>query len=340
MSVGKGDAGIKEGLQEGLSAAESNTLGKIGGDADFYKIPLDFFNPGAVVPFDLYFYYQRQYIILKSKGAQWAADDTKKVASSSTLQLYGKFKSVREHHEYLHSQAKLVLSQAEVSTEKKAKVLSEISGPILEGLYKSPESSEAISSAAELAQSCIKYLNERGSLPELFKLSSESLTEHAHGLFTSAYSVAVGRRMGVVDQAQTFALGLGALLHDIGKTKIDPKILQKASELDDQEWLLMRQHPEIGEQILYHRQIVPALSRRIVLEHHERANGRGYPRGVRNIHTFSKIVAVVDCFNALTSNRPWAKAMSPFDALKFMINKMRSEFDPDVMSEFIAMLSK
>jgi len=340
MSLSKGDAGVREGLSGEPSSAEPNALEKIGVDAEFYKIPVDFFTPGVVVPFDLYFYYQRQYIMLKSKGSPWAADDTKKIASSNSLQLYAKFKSVKEHHEYLHSQVKAVLSQADAPTERKAKVLTEISGPILEGLFKSPESSEAISSAAELTQNCIKYLNERGSLPELFKLSSESLTEHAHGLFTSAYSVAVGRRMGVEDQAQTFALGLGALLHDIGKTKIDPKILQKTSELDDQEWLLMRQHPEMGEQILYHRQIVPALSRRIVLEHHERANGRGYPRGVRNIHTFSKIVAVVDCFNALTSNRPWAKAMTPFDALKFMVNKMRSEFDADVMSQFIAMLSK
>jgi len=322
------------------SLSTSSGLASLGDSPDYYSIPLNLYALGTPVTFDLYFYYQRQYVLFKSKGSQWTVEDSQKIKSGSVRSLFAKFKTVKDHHEYLHSQMKGILSKPEIPTERKAKVLTEISTPILDSLFKSPESSDAISSAAELTQSCMSYISEKGSLPELFKLSGDSLTEHAHGLFTSAYSVAVARRMGVVDQAQTFALGLGGLLHDIGKVKIDPKILEKPSELDDQEWLIMRQHPEMGEQILYHRQTVPALTRRIVLEHHERANGRGYPRGIRNVHTFSKIVAVVDCFNLLTRNRPWATAMTPYDALKFMLTQMRTEFDPDVMGHFISMLSK
>jgi putative nucleotidyltransferase with HDIG domain len=318
----------------------SSEMSLLGGDAVFCSIPINLFVIGTPITFDLYFYYQRQYVLFKSKGNQWTAEDSQKVKSGSFKGLFGKFKTTKDHHDYLHSKMKEIMNKPDVAVERKAKVLAEISTPILDGLFKSHDSSEMIASAAELAQSCMTYVSERGSLPELFKAAGDSLSEHAHALFTSAYSIALGRKMGVQDQAQTFALGLGGLLHDIGKVKIDQQILEKPNELDDQEWLIIRQHPEMGEQILYHRQAVPALTRRIVLEHHERFNGKGYPRGIRNIHTFSKIVSVVDCFNALTRNRPWAPAMPPYEALKFMLNQMRTEFDPVVMQQFISMLSK
>jgi putative nucleotidyltransferase with HDIG domain len=312
----------------------------LGGDAEYCSIPINLYVIGTPITFDLYFYYQRQYVLFKSKGNQWTAEDSQKVKSGSFKGLFGKFKTTKDHHDYLHSKMKEIMNKPDVAVERKAKVLAEISTPILDGLFKSHDSSEMIASAAELAQSCMIYVSERGSLPELFKAAGDSLSEHSHALFTSAYSIALGRKMGVHDQAQTFALGLGGLLHDIGKVKIDRQILEKPNELDDQEWLIIRQHPEMGEQILYHRQAVPALTRRIVLEHHERFNGKGYPRGIRSIHTFSKIVSVVDCFNALTRNRPWAPAMPPYEALKFMLNQMRTEFDPDVLQQFISMLSK
>jgi HD-GYP domain-containing protein (c-di-GMP phosphodiesterase class II) len=318
----------------------SSEMPVLGGESEYCSIPLNLYVIGTPITFDLYFYYQRQYVLFRSKGSQWTAEDSQKVKSGGFQGLFGKFKTTKDHHDYLHSKMKEILSQPNVATDRKAKVLAEVSAPILEGLFKSHDSSEMIASAAELAQSCMVYVSERGSLPELFKAASDSLSEHAHALFTSAYSIALGRKMGVQDQAQTFALGLGGLLHDIGKVKIDHQILEKPDELDDQEWLIVRQHPEMGEQILYHRQAVPALTRRIVLEHHERFNGRGYPRGIRNIHTFSKIVSVVDCFNSLTRNRPWAPAMPPYEALKFMLNQMRSEFDPEVMQQFISMLSR
>jgi len=345
MSVRKGDESkiVASAVStDSLSSAPngSSEMPVLGGGAEYCSIPINLYVIVTPITFDLYFYYQRQYVLFKSKGNQWTAEDSQKIKSGNVKGLFGKFKTTADHHDYLHSKMKEIMAKADVTVERKAKVLAEISTPILEGLFRSAESSEMIASAAELTQSCMAYVTERGSVPELFKTAGDSLSEHIHALFTSAYSIALGRKMGVHDQAQTFALGLGGLLHDIGKVKIDQRILDKPAELNDQEWLIIRQHPEMGEQILYHRQAVPALTRRIVLEHHERLNGKGYPRGIRNIHTFSKIVSVVDCFNALTRKRPWAPAMPPFDALKFMLKQMRTEFDPDVIQHFIGMLSK
>jgi HD-GYP domain-containing protein (c-di-GMP phosphodiesterase class II) len=136
------------------------------------------------------------------------------------------------------------------------------------------------------------------------------------------------------------ALGVGALLHDIGKCKIDQKILMKPSELSDPEWQEIRKHPLYGEDILKKHDFIPALARRVVLEHHERVNGKGYPYGKKEIHAFSKITAIADVFNSLISERPYKKAMKPYEALKYMIVTMKEEFDSKFLGEFIEMLSK
>lgn len=306
---------------------------------DYYKVPSEIYHIGEKLDADVYFYHQRQYILFKSKGGVWAKEDLQKLDSTGVKELFARFKSHKDHHEFLHGKLRTIISHPTIPTERKAKVLYETSAPILSTVYSTPNSGELMVSASNLVKSCIQYLNDRGSLPELFKLSGESLTEHTHALHTAAYAVALGKKVGVRDQTQVYALGLGALLHDIGKSKIDQKILNKEGELNDDEWQLMRQHPEHGEQILYHRDIVPVLSRKVVLEHHERVNGKGYPKGLKGIHQFSKIVGIADCFNTLTSPRPYAKAMTPFDALRFMVQTMKYEFDPVILENFIDMLS-
>lgn len=306
---------------------------------EYYLIPGEVFQPGDRIDSDIFFYHQRNYVLFKSHGQTWGIDDDQRLKSTNVNEVYAKFRSQREHHDFLHRKVRGVLSRPNCPTEKKAKVLYETAAPILQNVYSTPNSGDLMQSAGTYVKSCIQYLNDRGSLPELFKLSGDSLNEHTHALHVSAYAVALAKKVKIIDQTQVYALGLGALLHDIGKSRIDPAILDKPGELNDEEWQLIRQHPEFGEQILYHRDIVPALSRRIVLEHHERVNGKGYPKGIKSQHHFSRIVAIADCFNTLTSPRAYAKAMTPFDALKFMVQTMKFEFDQELLTAFIDMLS-
>ncbi|MDB5038479.1 MAG: histidine kinase, partial [Bacteriovoracaceae bacterium] len=94
------------------------------------------------------------------------------------------------------------------------------------------------------------------------------------------------------------------------------------------------------EKILDQKQMVPIIAKQIVHEHHERVNGKGYPRGIKNLNVSSRIVAIADCFNSLTSERTYEKAIPPFEALKLMITTMKKEFDTTLLERFIQMLSK
>jgi HD-GYP domain-containing protein (c-di-GMP phosphodiesterase class II) len=131
------------------------------------------------------------------------------------------------------------------------------------------------------------------------------------------------------------ALGVGLLLHDVGKLAVPPEILRKTTALDETEWKAIREHPVLGVEILK-RDGISALSRAVVRSHHERWNGSGYPdgRAGQDIHQFARIAAVADVFDALTSDRYYRKALSTAEAWTFIERRVGVDFDPEVVDVF------
>ncbi|MNC14638.1 Cyclic di-GMP phosphodiesterase response regulator RpfG [compost metagenome] len=113
-------------------------------------------------------------------------------------------------------------------------------------------------------------------------------------------------------------IGLGSLLHDIGKTQIPVKIIQKPGMLSDEEFRHMQAHTEIGYRILKDEPNIPLLAAHCALQHHERIDGSGYPRGLKGpqIHEYAKWLGVADSYDAMTSNRIYKKAMLPHQAVE------------------------
>ena len=130
----------------------------------------------------------------------------------------------------------------------------------------------------------------------------------------------------------------GSLLHDIGKMGIPDQILLKPGPLSDQEWVIMRLHPTFAHQLLEPIEYLrPALA--IPYCHHEKWDGSGYPRGLKGeeIPLAARIFAVVDVWDALTSDRPYRPAWSPERALEQIRNDAGRHFDPQVVSAFLAL---
>lgn len=135
-------------------------------------------------------------------------------------------------------------------------------------------------------------------------------------------------------------LGLGAMLHDLGKMNIDQSILRKPGELTDTEYAQIKNHPEIGYRELDEvDQDLNAPAKVPAREHHEQYNGEGYPQGLKgdDIHLFGRITACADVYSALTSERPYREANKPPEALG-ITHKMQKDgphFDPDVYEKFL-----
>ncbi|HVA21383.1 MAG TPA: HD domain-containing phosphohydrolase [Candidatus Micrarchaeia archaeon] len=149
------------------------------------------------------------------------------------------------------------------------------------------------------------------------------------------YTRMVASRMGIGGPELT-ALCHGALLHDIGKIGVPDAILHKPGSLTDEEWAVIRQHPELGAQMVADvRQLEHA--RQIILTHHERFDGRGYPQGLRgdDIPLGARIFAIADSFDAMMSDRPYRSSMTLDEARRELRRCAGTDFDPDCVEAFL-----
>jgi putative nucleotidyltransferase with HDIG domain len=150
------------------------------------------------------------------------------------------------------------------------------------------------------------------------------------------FAVMLGGKLGIADRA-LHVLAKGALLHDIGKIGISDNILLKPGQLDDSEWIEMRKHPQVGYAILSEIDFLKAPAE-IILSHHERFDGNGYPNQLKGeqIPIGARIFSIVDTLDAMTSDRPYRKAL-PFDIVTSEIIKYRgTQFDPAIADLFLS----
>ena len=133
-------------------------------------------------------------------------------------------------------------------------------------------------------------------------------------------------------------IGVGALLHDVGKTRTPSKVLHKQGPLSPFEMLIMKQHPVIGAELLEKSGVTCKLTLSCVRDHHEKVNGLGYPNGKagKEISTYAMITSLADIYDALTTDRPYRKAMNPRDAMLIMTEKMKMELDPLLLQRFVS----
>ena len=180
------------------------------------------------------------------------------------------------------------------------------------------------------------YLDTIGILRQTVEAKDPYTRGHSDRV--SEYSVLLGTKLGLDEQA-LHTLKVGGLFHDIGKIGIPDSILLKESKLDDEEYSQIKNHPSIGAHILGDAEIFKDILP-IVLHHHERFDGRGYPSQLEgeNIPYLARITAVVDTFDAMTSKRSYRDALS-LDIVKEEIQKCSgTQFDPECAKAFLDIL--
>ena len=165
-------------------------------------------------------------------------------------------------------------------------------------------------------------------------------TTGGHMQRLSRYALVLGRELGL-DQHQLQTLRYGAMLHDIGKLAIRSVVLCKPAGLTDEEWEEVRQHPLVGERICtclwLGRQVAP-----IIRHHHERWDGGGYVDGLSGteIPLMARIVSVIDAFDAMSSDRPYRKALPPDEVTRRLSEGAGTQWDPDIIEVFLALAER
>ncbi|RJR30716.1 MAG: response regulator [Desulfobacteraceae bacterium] len=167
------------------------------------------------------------------------------------------------------------------------------------------------------------------------EFKDEDTAEHIVRM--SRYCTVIAERLGLA-RGETQNILYASPMHDVGKIGIPDSILMKPGKLSEQEWEIMKKHVIIGEKILANSEAeVIKMGAQIAISHHEKWNGQGYPKGLsgKQIPLCGRISAVADVFDALTSQRPYKKAMPLEKTLDIMKEGRGSHFDPDIIDVFL-----
>ncbi len=306
----------------------------------YNPILLDSLRVDSVLNFDLFVKLNRQMVLFRSADLPFNDQTRQKLIESGLKKLYVNATSRGEYQKYMEGNLGQVLSSPEISEESKAEILYEASAALIQDVLAEPTRGENIKRSKKVVEHTISYLlNGRTAFHNLMRITSSNYAIFTHSVNVCTYSLALARQAGMTDDVFLYELGCGSLLHDVGKSKISERILNKRGELSPKEFEIVKQHPRIGVDLLKETDEIPEDSYRPVKEHHERGQRRGYhdKLELHEMHIYSRIVAIADAFDAMTTERVYQPAMPSYTALKTMRNE-REAYDPDLLRHFIHLM--
>lgn len=173
----------------------------------------------------------------------------------------------------------------------------------------------------------------------LTRLKSQDEYTSQHCIAVSIMAMGFGQHLGLASEALE-QLGLCGLLHDVGKIRVDQRLLNKPDKLTPEEFEHIKGHARLGYALLKQHADLAAIVSQTAHGHHERLDGTGYPQGLQEeqIPYFTRIISIVDCFDAITSQRVYDRARSVKDAFKVLMDERDTQFDAELVMRFIEWL--
>ncbi len=309
-------------------------------DQKFIPIQLDSIRIDSVLNFDLYLNINRNLVLYRSADLPFTDRTRQKLLDNSVDKLYISSESKHKYQLYIEKNLDKIIHDPLIPEIKKAGILYETSTGLVKDILSKPTYGENIKRSKELVGNTVNYiLKGKEAFHSLMKISSFDYYTYTHSVNVCTFAIALAQQMGFNDTEFLFELGVGALLHDVGKSKISQRILNKRSALNSIEFEIMKKHPKWGDELMRETNEIPEASMYPILQHHERGDRSGYPNGIalNEMHIFSKIIAIADSFDAMTTERVYQKALDTFPALKVMFS-IKHAYDEDAMKAFVSLM--
>jgi HD-GYP domain-containing protein (c-di-GMP phosphodiesterase class II) len=227
----------------------------------------------------------------------------------------------------------------DISFEEKVEVIYGGAAKILDELFKNPETLGGYEKSKDVVNGLVQsVLDDNFTLKSLMSIAAHDYYTHTHSINVAIYSLSLGSYLKL-DKNSLAELGESALLHDLGKSKIDTSIINKNGKLTEEEFKKIQSHPALGYSIGLKIGIKNQKVLNGIRHHHEKMDGSGYPYGYSEfeIPLYARIVGLCDIFDALTSRRSYKEPMSTFDAMKLMRNQMKNHIDLNLLNNMVSM---
>jgi putative nucleotidyltransferase with HDIG domain len=294
----------------------------------------------SILDFDLYIYNGRDVVLYRACHLPFTAKTQAALLENNVSRLYVPIDKRRQYQRYIQTHIDKVLADPSVDDFIKSSIVYDSAKELIKDVLSNPTLGENIKSSQAMVESTVLYILEGpNAFHNMLRVMSFDYSVYSHSVNVCTFSLALAHAAGINRTRELVELGTGALLHDVGKTKVSESILNKRGPLDPSEMETVRQHPRWGVELVRETDLIPEVSYLPIKQHHERENHSGYPDGVGSdeIHPYSKILAIADVFDAMTTERVYRSAIGTYPALKTMHAK-KDSFDRRFLELFTRLL--
>lgn len=325
------------------ASASTDFLAAVTKGLPYVPIPLASLRLDTRANFDLYLRARpdEPAVLYAERNVPFGEEARRRLLENKVDTLYIEASEITTYRRYLERHLPAILSDPEVRIEEKSRILYTSAQGLLKDVLDNPRLDGGMERTKDIVKNTVQFLfNERAALRHLIQTASLDYYIYTHSVNGCVYAVALAQRALRLPAGQLHELGYGALLRDVGMAEVDPEIVNNQGRLTVTQFDVLRQHPLNGEKLLRAAGGFSSATLSIVRHHHERLDGKGYPDGLAGdqIAPPVRICIIADVFDALTTHRPYRKAMTSFEALQLMSADMRRELDPELLKAFIDLM--
>jgi HD-GYP domain-containing protein (c-di-GMP phosphodiesterase class II) len=312
--------------------------------ANLFPIPLAVMQPGTLAPVDLYIRLKapERYLLYKRAHAPFHEAARQRLLERGVGALYLPKADERMYQDYVEENIAVIIRDDLVPVEESCKLVYETSSRVMTEVFDDPRSGRNMARARRVVEATVlSVLKRPDSLWHMRTLASHHYHTYTHCVHACMFLVASGQRLlRIRDRATLNRIGLGGILHDVGKSQIPDEILSKPHKLTADEFQQVKLHPLIGLDIARGVKRLPSVAGHIIRSHHEHLDGSGYPDRLagEEISAIVRLSSIIDVYDALTTERAYSHARTPYLALELMLNETRGQFDERLLRSFVKFL--
>jgi putative nucleotidyltransferase with HDIG domain len=307
----------------------------------FAQFRVDSLIDNSATDFDLFVKVGAHFILYSGNGYQWEKSELDGLLKSGYNHLWIHPSQSKKATVYAHM-ARLPQVSKELAPAERITQIEQIGAAFTKYLYEGDLTSSCVRRAELLSTQLVECVKEDPScIKHITGLANHDMYTFLHSIRVSAYATAIAIKMGIDSDEHLRLIAMGGIFHDVGKIDVPLPVINKQGPLLEHEWIQMKNHPlsgleKVGDTILNH------VTREIIVHHHERLNGSGYPHGLdkNSILPEVQVATLADIFDALTSSRSYQNKRTRFEALDFIKTRLlRSDVSTEAFKGLIACLA-
>ncbi len=308
---------------------------------DFANFAVERLVDNSVTDFDLFINLESHFILYSGNGYKWQRSELTELLQAGHASFFIRATDLPKAQMY-ESLSQLPAFEKQLAPPERLQHVEQIGAKFIQCLYEGELTQACVAKAETIGEAMVECIAEDpGCIKHLSGLADHDYYTYYHSVRVAAYAVAIAYNMGLKDMAQLRQVALGGIFHDVGKRDIPLTVLNKVGPLTEAEWKTMKAHPTRGhEQVL--DTILQHVPREIILHHHEKRNGSGYPHGLDRASLLPEvqIATLADIFDALISSRSYQNKRTRYEALDFIKNRLlREEVCPESFKALVRCLA-